>query len=306
MAARTDRSGYALPRLPALALPVAIALAAGPLAAARLPGWICTHPDALFVDGLDAVPAVLRQPSGGSGGSYPGAVTRTVSVPGVGSRSYRLYLPAAYRPGHAFPLVVALHGAAGPGNAAAAATALAMAWAPAADAGQVVVLAPVAGGSQGGWLAPDVDGSGPSDYDVVAAAIADAAAAYNIDLLRVYGWGYSAGGAVMHDLNLTPINRHYQAFSAYAVAAAARIQCVDYIGPYCDPATAPVRVPVAIRIGQSDSLLPYAQADRTAFLAAGWTAGDTLAYAEFAGGHVYDAAGIAAAWTFLCPFRRDP
>lgn len=288
------------------ALTVAVLGAAGPAQPARLPDWRCTHPDALFVDGVDGGPVSVGLPSGGSGGAYPGPVLRSVAVPGIGTRNVRLYLPAGYTPRHAAPLIVALHGAAGPGQAAAAAAAVAQDWGPVAEAAQAIVLAPAAGGSQGGWIPPEVDGSGPSDYDVIAAAIADAAGAYNVDRLRIHGWGYSAGGAVMHDLNLTPLNTHYQAFAGYAVVASARALCPDYVGPYCEPAAAPTRVPVAIRIGLSDSLLPYARADRAAFVAAGWSEGTDLAYAEVAGGHTYDATGLAAAWSFLCPFRRDP
>lgn len=274
--------------------------------AARLPDWRCAYPDALFVDGVDGGLAAVSLASGGSGGAHPGAVQRSIVVPGVGTRSYRLHLPAGYTPRHPAPLIVALHGAAGPGQAATAAAVLASDWAAVAEAARAIVLAPVAGGSQGGWVPPDVDGSGPSDYDVVAAAIADASAAYNVDRLRIYGWGYSAGGAVMHDLNLTALNTHYQAFAGYAVGAAARVLCPDYIAPYCAPASAPEHVPVAIRIGLSDGLLPYARADRGAFLSAGWNEGVDLAYAEVAGGHTYDLAGLVAAWSFLCPFRRDP
>lgn len=302
---RTLRHRASTASIPLAAAAVVLGLA-GSVQAARLPDWRCTHPDALFVDGIDGGPAAIGLPSGGNGGAYPGPVQRSVAVPGIGTRSYRLYLPAAYTPRHAAPLIVALHGAAGPGQAAAAAAAVALDWGPVAEAAQAIVLAPVAGGSQGGWIPPDVDGSGPSDYDVIAAAIADAAGAYNVDRLRIHGWGYSAGGAVMHDLNLTPLNTHYQAFAGYAVVASARALCPDYIGPYCEPAAAPARMPVAIRIGLSDALLPYARADRTAFVAAGWTEGADLAYAEVAGGHTYDAAGLAAAWSFLCPFRRDP
>jgi len=293
-------------RAASICLAIAALGAAASVWPARLPDWRCLHPDALFVDGIDGGPVSVGLPSGGSGGAYPGPVQRSVTVPGVGTRGYRLYVPGTYTPRHAAPLIVALHGAAGPGQAAAAAAALALDWGPVAEAAQAIVLAPAAGGSQGGWIPPDVDGSGPSDYDVIAAAIADAAAAYNLDRLRIHGWGYSAGGAVMHDLNLTPLSTHYQAFAGYAVAASARVLCPDYIGPYCEPAAAPARVPVAIRIGLSDALLPYARADRTAFVGAGWTEGADLAYAEVAGGHTYDATGLAAAWSFLCPFRRDP
>ena len=48
------------------------------------------------------------------------------------------------------------------------------------------------------------------------------------------------------------------------------------------------------------------QADRNAFLAAGWSNGSTLDYASFSGGHEIPTAQFPAIWQFFCPFQRLP
>jgi hypothetical protein len=60
------------------------------------------------------------------------------------------------------------------------------------------------------WLVPPT--SGPSDYDMFARRSRnDLESAYNIERTRIYGWGFSAGAHVMHDL---AINTYSDAFNA--------------------------------------------------------------------------------------------
>ena len=65
-------------------------------------------------------------------------------------------------------------------------------------------------------------------------------------------------------------------------------------------------MPVSVRVGSLDSLLPLAQADVARFAAAGWVDGEDLAYAEFPAGHVYGTGDAAATWQFACRFAVVP
>ena len=68
----------------------------------------------------------------------------------------------------------------------------------------------------------------------------------------------------------------------------------------------PRKMPVSLRVGDSDSVLNWVRADRNYFLAAGWISGSTLDYAEFTGGHYVDTASLPAVWQFFCPWQRLP
>ncbi len=273
-----------------------------------LPNWVCAHPDAIFVDGYQAQPARLSLPSAGSGGSYPGQVTRTVSVSGMGVRSYYLFVPGSYSPDRPLPLVFALHGQAGsPTNAINAAKAVRLAWSSVAEQQQFIVVAPVASGASGGWTAPP---GAPTDYDVMAAVLDDVQAAYNIDRSRRIGWGFSAGGHVMHDLVLN----HYSAditidtFAAYAVSAGAleAFACTNPTTCGNLVAAASRIIPLDIHVGTTDPLLPYATSDRNLFLGHGWSLGATLWFITFTGGHSYATPQLAEIWSNLCPFQLVP
>ncbi|HET7842589.1 MAG TPA: hypothetical protein VFL14_00450, partial [Xanthomonadales bacterium] len=104
-------------------------------------------PAPLFADGFDEATASWSRPSGGSGGAYPGNLTRSVYVPEVGAyRTYNVRIPPQYDPARAWPVVVGLHGAGGAGTAPAAANAVRATWAPLADASGFIVVAPIASG----------------------------------------------------------------------------------------------------------------------------------------------------------------
>ncbi|MEZ5464604.1 MAG: hypothetical protein R3F22_05125 [Lysobacteraceae bacterium] len=295
---------------------VLLALLAGSIPAAEttpLPDSACTPAATLFLDGLESIPRLPVDDSAGIGGAS-GTFTASTHVAGIGSGTQTWY---GYAPpivvDRPLPLVLLLHGAAGsPAAADAAAMQLRDQWQPLAAAKGFVLAAPVAGGNSGGWLAPSGPGDHPSDYDVISAALADAESLYRVNRARRYGWGFSAGGHVMHDLAL---NGFAPAFSepniaAYAVSAGLlpALACSGMNSSQCNAllSASGRSLPALIRIGTSDPYKPYAAADRDRFLANGWTLGIDLGYSEFPGGHVVDAAEPEASWTFLCRFATIP
>lgn len=183
----TMRNGFALTLL-------LLAPASPAATTVRLPASYCPAGEAVFHDGFETV-AVPQDASHGSGGGAPGNVTRTVAVPGVGSRSYYLRTPPGYTPARAWPLLLALRGASAPASMAAAAQQVRGDWSRWADAQGFIVLAPVGNSTQGGWGA---NGDGAE----IGAALDDAFASYNVERSRVYLWGFSAGAHYGHALAL--------------------------------------------------------------------------------------------------------
>lgn len=274
-----------------------------------LPPWVCAHPDAIFVDGFQTAAAITRLPSHGSGGAT-GSVSRSIIVPGYGTHTIHLRVPASYSPTRPVPMVLALHGQAGsPSAANTAAQAVRNAWAAVADANGFIVIAPVATGGSGGWLAPPPN---PSDYSIMAAAIADVESAYNIDMSRRIGWGFSAGGHVMHDIMLNdfgaPIS--IDTFAAYSVSAGILqgLACDGLNAAQCNAlvGAASRQIPVDIHVGTTDSLLPYATSDRNIFDANGWVLNNDLWFTTFVGGHTYATSQLDEIWGHLCPFQALP
>lgn len=251
-------------------------------------------PPPLFANDFEDAAAPWSRPSGGSGGPFPGDFQRAVFVPQLNAfRDYLVHLPLQYDPARAWPVVVALHGAGGAGTAPAAAATARATWSLPADTSAFIVLAPIASGASGGWVPG-------SDLPTIYAALADLEAAYNVERGREYLWGFSAGGHVGHGLVLDDTTR----FAAYGVNAGV-LQA--YAGNGAPAAAALTRrVPVAVRVGSLDSLLPFVQADRSLFLAAGWTEGEIFSYTEFPSGHVYGAADAVATWQFACRFAVVP
>lgn len=247
-------------------------LACATLSAQELPGEACGTESAGFANGFDAVPT-------------PGSQELLVDVPGRGVRRFALRVPASLSSPRRVALLITLHGAGGPGSAPAAAAFMRDSWSATADNGGFIVLAPVASGSQGGWLAA-------VDYPALSAAIDELQRTYPIDPRRVYLHGFSAGGHVAHDLALY----NTDVFAAYVVNAGV-LQA--YAGATA-PQAATRDIPVQVRVGSDDSLLAYARADRSRFLAAGWREPDDYHLEEFAGGHDFDAGHTDPAWRFLC------
>lgn len=299
----------------AVATMLALALGSTTACAAQsvvLPAWICTHPDAIFVNGFETgETAVARLSSQGSGGGFPGDVTRNVSVAGLATQPYYLHLPKNYTPNHPWPLMLALHGAGGPGTSDTSARQVRSDWSSLADAEGFIVAAPVGTDSEGGgWNEPALNGSGPSDYDIIGAALADVGQAYNVEDSRIYAWGYSAGGEVLDDIVLTGwVGLNANSFAGYAVTGTALAGCPTYnVVQSCVPANATRIIPLDIHIGGADPIYThgYAGSDESAFLAAGWSLGTTLFYTVFTdgnppGGHLYTAAHLSQDWNHLCP-----
>ena len=308
----------------ALALALAALAAAAPARASTTvarPDWVCSQPDAVFGDAFDAAQAAVpHEPSFGSGGAYPGARTRTLHIAGLGTgtQNYYLYLPQGYSPDQAWPLMLVLHGVAPYGSADSYAMTTRDNWSTVAAVGQFIVVAPVADDviySNGSpyavsWLLPY--GGGPSDYDLFDAIRSDVEAAYNIDRTRIYAWGFSAGGHVLHDLALT---QHDSAFNtntlaAYAVSGAdlAAVACAGMSDAACSNLLAqlPRKIPLDIHIGTSDPNFGYAKSDHERFVAQGWVDHETIYWNKFVGGHTYTIDQLGTIWSELCPSAVTP
>lgn len=302
-------------------LALLMAHAAGAATSVVLPDRICAHPDSLFASAFDsAEPIMPGDPSGGSGGEFPGPVMRTLHVAGLGSgtQHYYLYVPADYAPAHPLPLLLALHGVAPYGSADAYAMDIRDDWAQIAAAGGFIVAVPVASdviwrnGSPYAvsWLVPPT--TGPNDYDLFAALRTDVEAAYNIERTRVYGWGFSAGGHVMHDLVVHGAAAAFDAstLAAYGVSAGvlAALACADVSDAGCSALLGglPRRIPVDIHIGNSDPNYAAAKSDRDRFVASGWVKHATLFYTVFVGGHEYSVDQLGQVWGNLCPNAVTP
>jgi hypothetical protein len=306
-----------------------VALSADAATSVALPDWACAHPDAVFVDEFDSgSTTVPHDPSNGSGGLFPGKQSRKVHVAdlGTGTQTYYLYLPSDYTPAHSWPLLVVLHGAAPYGGQSNYASTTRDNWVAAATAGHFIVAAPVASKVYYdinfqpyavSWLVPPT--SGPSDYDMFAAIRADLESAYNIERTRIYGWGFSAGANVMHDLAINTYSAAFNAstMAAYGVSAGTLqgLACPGQTDADCAPllAALPRRIPVDIHIGTQDvdpSIFdfnyPQAIADHNLFLAEGWIDSQTIHYTEFDGGHTYTIAQLGAIWKNICPNAVTP
>ncbi len=221
--------------------------------------------------------------SNGSGGAYPGYQSRIVNVAGLGNQTYYLHIPNSYKPSNATAILYAFHGAAGAGNADQSAQWTRDWWKPVADVGNFILVAQVATGANGSWVIPNV-------IDVLNEIIDDVDGAYNINMNRRYGWGFSAGGHLMHLLGLA--NSTF--FAAYGISAG----CIDGLasGLGWTPADAVRKIPVDIHIGDSDPNLPWCRDDRDEFIAAGWVLNTDLFYTEFVGGHTYTQQNLEEIW----------
>jgi predicted esterase len=270
-----------------------------------LPASMCPNSDPIFADGFEATPAVPSQPSLGSGGAYPGNVTRSVSVGSLGSRNYYLHIPAGYTPTKAWPLLLVLRGSTQATLSAedAAAQQVRANWASWSDSAGFIVVSVVGTSTQGGWGAAN-------DGMEISLDLDDAIANYNVERSRIYLWGFSAGAHYGHSLALS--NPNY--FAAYGVSAGSLEQyaCTD-AGvpaqgiPKCATllGSATPKIPVDIHLGTTDPLAspPYTAAgDPARFEANGWTLNRNLYYTLFAGGHTYTVAQLGEIWNHLCPF----
>lgn len=280
-----------------------------------LPDWVCMHPDSIYAGGFEDGEVILpNDPSNGSGGTT-GSITRQVHVTGLGTgpQTYYLYVPTNYSPSRAWPILLALHGTAPYPDTYAATTR--DDWVAAASTGGFIVAAPVAhsvfydpGCQCNGvsWLLPP--SSTATDYDEFAAIRADLEAAYNIERTRIYGWGFSAGGHVMHDLGINTYSAAFNAstMAAYSVSSGdlAGLACQGLSNTQCNQAldALPRKIPVDIHIGgNTDPNFGPAQADHTRFVAQGWTDSDSIFYTSINIGHTYAIPQLTDIWHNLCP-----
>jgi len=269
-----------------------------------LPAAMCPQSDPIFANGFEATPAIPSQPSQGSGGAYPGDVTRSVTVGSLGARNYYLHLPANYTPAKAWPLLLVLRGSTQASLAAedAAAQQVRAGWSSWSDSAGFIVVSVVGTSTQGGWGAAN-------DGMEISLDLDDAMASYNVERSRIYLWGFSAGAHYGHGLALD--NPDY--FAAYGVSAGSleRYACTD-AGvpaqgiPSCTALLggAQPKIPVDIHLGNTDPLyLQYgAGNDPARFEANGWTLNRNLYYTLFAGGHTYTIPQLGEIWNHLCPF----
>jgi len=270
-------------------------------------------PDIIFNSGYQND----SQPSNGTGGPFPGSFTAQVFVPQAGiNATYYLHVPASYQPSVATPLIVLWHGTAGnPANAQVYAQDMRDFWQPAADQYGFIVAAQVATGGTGSWL-PGNAGT------ILSAILDDMQQNYNIETTRIYGYGFSAGGHLMHALMLDhgalmrmdPAQPNSQFFAAYGVSAGVLggFTCPHPPAghPDCDavPLAASRRVPLFQSHGNSDPVVPlaYAQSDRVDFLNAGWLEGENYWLDIFPGGHTVLAGYPASYWQKLCTVTNLP
>ena len=283
-----------------------------------LPGWVCAHPDAIFVSEFDtAETPVLHDPTHGSGGAT-GTTTHTLHIAGLGTgtQKYYLYVPTSYTPSQAYPFVLALHGTAPYASRSSYASDVLNAWSTIAASGQFIVAAPVAdeevsvdGQPGASWSVPP---DSPSDYDLFAAVLAAVESDYNVDRTRISGWGFSSGGSVMHALGLTSDSTAFNnaTMSGYATAAGALagLLCADVSSTQCDELVdaAPRKIPISLVVGTADPTYSYVVGDYDRFQADGWTADGNVFMNTFTGGHDYSTTDIQLAWGHLCPDAVTP
>ena len=115
--------------------------AANAATSVALPTWICTHPDSIFVNGLESSASTPPSaPSGGSGG-HTGSQARTLHIAGLGTgtQNYYIYVPGSYSATRPMPILLALHGVAPYGEADTAASDIRDSWINTAVAGRFIV-----------------------------------------------------------------------------------------------------------------------------------------------------------------------
>jgi poly(3-hydroxybutyrate) depolymerase len=236
---------------------------------------------------------------------------------GSGTQKYYVYVPNDYTPARSWPLVLALHGVA-PAPGTSYAIAVRDTWASVAASGHFIVAAPVADqavdvNGQAGvtWMVPPTFGR--NDYDLFAAVRADLEAAYNIERTRLYAWGFSAGGDVVHGLGLDRYSSVFDSttLAAYSVSAGdlAGFACADLTDADCNAllAGSARKIPVDLHVGTGDSYYLQSTADdHNRFVAAGWVDGQTFFYTTFNGNHTYSQADLSDAWANLCRYAVVP
>jgi len=249
-------------------------------AALPFPEW--WSPSEVWGEGLQ-VDLSLPAGSGthGWGGDFPGSSTRTVSIAALGDVDYYVHACSDYDPLTASPLLLAFHGATLPGSAGQSAATVRDHWAQIADQYGFIVAAQPGDNQTGGWIMDPA-------LALLNVMLADLFSSYNVDTSRIYLWGFSAGGHLVHALGLNNANF----FAAYSVASGV----LGALAGESAPAAAARRIPLDIHIGILDPNYPFVAYDADLFLAAGWLLGQDLYYTEFYEGHTYAVPHLEAAW----------
>jgi hypothetical protein len=289
-----------------------------------LPPWVCSSSDTIFRSGFADGEQVPRDASNGSGGAGIGTSQRYLHIAGLGTgnQTYYVYVPNGYTPSRPWPLVIALHGLAPWSSRNSYGSATRNDWASVISATGFLVAAPVAddqvdvSGTPGAtWRVPPA--SAPTDYDLIAAVIADMEGAYNVERTRIYGWGFSAGAHVMHDLALgtySPPSFGNATIAAYGISAGGlqQLVCPTSVDASCSLqlSAVPRKLPVDIYLGNTDPLYTNATksaGDDPSILAnAGWVMGQNLQFTLFNGPHTYTTTQLSDIWAHLCPYAVVP
>jgi poly(3-hydroxybutyrate) depolymerase len=240
--------------------------------------------DALLRDGAENS-STAEHYSGGGGGTL-GNQLLTITLNGV-DYDYNLYVPERSPNNRAYPVMLMLAGSSSPSQALFNSQVLLNRFVQGLEREGVIGIAPVAFGSSGGWVIPET-------YQLLDALISEIGSAQNIDLDRISGWGFSAGGHVMHGYMLPNSNR----FAAYSVHAGN----LTYAAGIDAPQAAARKIPVNLRVGATDtSISPASVAlDRDRFLFAGWTLGTNVTYQTVNEGHTYNYLDLVSAWQSMC------
>ncbi|MCW8870535.1 MAG: hypothetical protein OQK49_07505 [Proteobacteria bacterium] len=251
------------------------------LAVATMPSLMNCQ-DMIFVDGFVSD----SQPSQGSGGPVNTGV-RTIYINAqLGNQSYYYHIPASYQSNQALPIMLLFHGAAGAGQSSFAAEYSRNLWQATAEANNFIIVAQISTGQQGGWIPNNM-------VTILNEILADMESRYNIEQRRMYAWGFSAGGFVLHELALLNAGE----FAGYAISGA-------HLGYAASgnvfPSTASRQLPVVLSVGQNDGYYFDVLNDYTTFQQAGWQAGYNVWFDSYPGGHQYFSSEPAAVWDKLC------
>lgn len=211
--------------------------------------------------------------SGGSGGAR-GLQTRTVTAQPQGQPavqvSYQVFVASGYDPATPIPVVLAANLGLAP-------------WQALAEAQRFIVVDLRDHDGNGGWRF-DID------VPVLDAVLRDVRGAWNVDTKRVYYHGFSAGAHFGYPVVLANAN----VFAGLAISAGS-MQTAIAQGVW--PGAVARRIPVVIRHGTTDAVVPVAaaRADRDRLQ----QAGHPVLFEEFAGGHTVSAQDAQAMWAFL-------
>lgn len=257
-----------------------------------LPAWRCGSVN-VFASGFESVDTALPlRPSLGSGGQ-PGHSTISINTP-AGPLSYHLSVPLDYT-GEALPLFIGLHGAGGPGTQALAATQVRDTFTDTLTYNtRFIGVAPESSGLQGGWVPT-------TDLVKLRAVIADVGQRFNVDQNRTYGWGFSAGGLMMHIAALSDPTL----VASYGAHAGRLPSSGDGT-----PESSSRKVPVLLTHGFNDEVVPYsiAESDRLRFINSGWLEGDggNFLLRGINIPHTFETFTILQSWAWSCRYALLP